>query len=450
MKYNILLPLLLFINCSFAQVLKPSIGISNLPNDSDSICSIPYYLGSFNNSGYQIGDTVPDFTLYDLMGDSVNLAHKLQQKKPVLLISSSYTCPVFRRKIPEINQLLSTYQNDILVYVIYTVEAHPLDTSPYFARINITQANINDSILYYQPQTYGERKAIAQDLVNDSRYNLQTKVLIDGTCNEWWTHFGPAPNNAYLIDTNGIVFSKHPWFDKAPNDMKADIDSILGNGGSGGGGNVNGRFQFYMLGDTLVKGKPGETLYGLARLKNVSQTDGVWIKVVKLQKNYPADWSSSICLDACYPTTIDTVSIFLAAGDSIDYTMYFYTGSNDDTGNILMGFRNESFPSNQFRQRFYALTDQTLNLPRNDLQNEVKIFPNPTNSNITISLESSILNSKSLIFKLYDVFGKKVKTEIINQNQQNISLENLAKGIYFYEIFAGNFRKVTGKIILQN
>jgi len=77
----------------------------------------------------------------------------------------------------------------------------------------------------------------------DSAMTMNAPVFIDGVCDPWLRKFGPAPNNAYLITTQGIVYSKHPWFNKAPLNMTNDINNLFGHGG-GGGGQFNGLFNF--------------------------------------------------------------------------------------------------------------------------------------------------------------------------------------------------------------
>ena len=62
---------------------------------------------------------------------------------------------------------------------------------------------------------------------------IDVPVLIDGPCNEYWTNMAYAPNNAYLINTDGSVYVKHGWFHKAPKDILADIDNLLLNLGTG-------------------------------------------------------------------------------------------------------------------------------------------------------------------------------------------------------------------------
>jgi len=51
----------LFIYQSKAQQLLPSIGLAEVPELEAEICDIPLYLGNFSQSGYNVGEQVPDF-----------------------------------------------------------------------------------------------------------------------------------------------------------------------------------------------------------------------------------------------------------------------------------------------------------------------------------------------------------------------------------------------------
>ena len=147
--------------------LLPSIGIGALPADSDPICPLPFQTPPITSCGRPEGEQAADFTLFDVDGNAFNLESALLQGKPVLVISSSYTCPVFRNKVPVINDVVATYGSQITTIVVYTPEAHPyLDISPYFGAVNTGQENINAGILYEQPETYGERKAVLQELLD--------------------------------------------------------------------------------------------------------------------------------------------------------------------------------------------------------------------------------------------------------------------------------------------
>ena len=139
-------------------------------------------------------------------------------------MTGSYTCPVFRDNIIALNQLITSYSASINFFVVYTVEAHAIiDNSGYADSVWTTQQNINEGILYEQPDTYGDRLAAVNDLTN--AYAINCPVLIDNKCNEFWTTYGEAPNRAYLIDTNGLVQISHGWFHYPS--MVTSIDAFL-------------------------------------------------------------------------------------------------------------------------------------------------------------------------------------------------------------------------------
>ncbi len=216
----------------FSQIiLGPSIGLTAEPADNTPICNIPTYIDpdmTFESPGLQNGDTVPHFKLYKTNGDSVDLLTELQAGKPILLVGGSITCNVFRGKINDINTLATTYVNDIKVFVVYIVEAHPVspDLSPYSGTVWVPAANVTDNCLFNQPTTYGQRKDLAD--TTDARYSIIPDIIVDGACNLWWSTFATAPNSAFLITPTGKLFKKHGWFNRAPMyNMANDIDSLL-------------------------------------------------------------------------------------------------------------------------------------------------------------------------------------------------------------------------------
>ena len=234
MKKSILILFLLPLFVKAQVQLLPSIGIGSLPNDTDSVCTIiPRNQG---NSWIAInaGDTMADFTLYDINGNSITLSSVLNTGKRVLMVAGSYTCPIFRDHMTVLNAVNTQFGNDIACFVVYTVEAHPTGSvMPYSGNINPTNPP------YYQPNTYAERKANLQDMINGVGTGsyvpvpISVPIYIDGPCNEWWNYYN-GPNNAYLIDTSGMLFAYHSWFSNSnpPNgqatNIWCDIDSLLG------------------------------------------------------------------------------------------------------------------------------------------------------------------------------------------------------------------------------
>ena len=149
MKKILFVIISLFVNIAFSQVqLLPSIGLNSEPQDADSVCTI--IPRSQGNPWIPVnaGDTMADFTLWDINGDSVTLSSVLTSGKRVLMVSGSYTCPIFRDHMTDLNAVAAQFSNEIECFVVYTAEAHPTG-SPKPSSGNLNPTNPP----YYQPTT---------------------------------------------------------------------------------------------------------------------------------------------------------------------------------------------------------------------------------------------------------------------------------------------------------
>jgi PKD repeat protein len=71
-------------------------------------------------------------------------------------------------------------------------------------------------------------------------------------------------------------------------------------------------------------------------------------------------------------------------------------------------------------------------------ENKFDVYPNPANNYLVIE---GVLSNKSFInkeFKIVDILGQVVITDIITQNKQTLNISNLRKGIYFILLGDGN------------
>jgi uncharacterized repeat protein (TIGR01451 family) len=104
---------------------------------------------------------------------------------------------------------------------------------------------------------------------------------------------------------------------------------------------------------------------------------------------------------------------------------------------------NPPIITNEFQTEFV----QSLKTTDFDSSNFV-LYPNPTNSNINVSL----LNSSEAInsVEIHDLLGKKIK-EVINSssNDVNIDVSDLSKGVYLVQITTQSDLKITKKLIIQ-
>lgn len=367
----------------FAQPdLLPSIGIGSLPADDDAICTLPFQTPPITSVGRPAGEMAADFNLYDLDGNGFTLNDALALGKPVLMISASYTCPVFRGKVPVINTVVATYGDQITTIIVYTPEAHPdIDTSPYFGAVNTGAQNTSAGILYRQPTTYGERKAVLQDML--ANMQIGASVYLDGPCNEWWNYYGPQPNNAYLINTDGTIYAHHDWFDRSPDDIECDIDNLLGTP-TNCAQTFGGTFALEMISNDTVYGQGGTTLYTHARLFNTGNEDAQ-VMVWKMQESLPAGWSSSLCLDVCYLPDVDTAIVVVPAGGDMHFYYYFYSTPGIAMGYARAGLRNTMIQNNGFSNRYWAFSDGSVGANEVTMAPRSTLAPNPASQRVSIA-----------------------------------------------------------------
>ncbi|NVJ89976.1 MAG: glycosyl hydrolase 53 family protein, partial [Flavobacteriaceae bacterium] len=93
-------------------------------------------------------------------------------------------------------------------------------------------------------------------------------------------------------------------------------------------------------------------------------------------------------------------------------------GAWDDDGSPSVAM--DAFKNNA------TLSTNSTNLP---LEKTFKIYPNPSNSSVTLSAN----HQKTQILKIYDVHGKLQKQVTINSIQKEVDISTLATGVYFFK-----------------
>lgn len=91
-----------------------------------------------------------------------------------------------------------------------------------------------------------------------------------------------------------------------------------------------------------------------------------------------------------------------------------------------------------------ALNNVLLGVNENNISG-INVFPNPVKETIMVSVPENI---SAFRIEFYNSIGQNVLTKNSNNNIQNISLNGLPNGIYFYKIDAAHTIK-TGKLIKQ-
>lgn len=215
-----------------AQVqLGPCINSGQLPGGGDSIQPVVSYIDTtqqFTSGGFQAGQTVDDFILYDQTSVQYQLSQILNSGKPVLLVSGSYSCPAYRYSMDQVlPDIVAIFDTNVVFLIVYQLEAHPVgpDYSPFSDTVFTTNQNYTDGILIPQHRIYADR--INRAVQSEAALGSCCPVLLDGPGNEFWSTFGPSPNNAYLITPDGWVYAKFGWLMNSKYLCIADINQLL-------------------------------------------------------------------------------------------------------------------------------------------------------------------------------------------------------------------------------
>lgn len=136
-----------------------------------------------------------------------------------------------------------------------------------------------------------------------------------------------------------------------------------------------------------------------------------------------------------------------------------YSGSQrkyNSQGEVWMsgyfGYSSGTYPKAHAAWVSQLISDRNLvGIKKNvqDQNTEIKIFPNPINTLVTVEFE--LKSPEYLSFDLYDLAGKKIETLLrdwvkVNQNTFSFNTRDLDKGIYLLKI-SGTTTNITQKVI---
>ncbi|QRM87708.1 T9SS type A sorting domain-containing protein [Lacinutrix sp. WUR7] len=105
---------------------------------------------------------------------------------------------------------------------------------------------------------------------------------------------------------------------------------------------------------------------------------------------------------------------------------------------VLNGQSNCSTISNE------VIASQTLDVNQIDMQNSIRVYPNPTNGVLTIS---NTLNTDFEV-AVYDMNGRALLHENYNQENNHLDLSNFSQGIYLLKI-KSRFGEISKRVIKQ-
>ena len=109
-----------------------------------------------------------------------------------------------------------------------------------------------------------------------------------------------------------------------------------------------------------------------------------------------------------------------------------YTTSTGTTGSVAQGV-----------EQAYEIS--SVGIKETALNISLSIFPNPTSDYLTLKVED--YNKEALSYNLLDEQGKSVLNEQITNQDTQVAMSTLARGIYFINVLQANKKIQTFKII---
>jgi len=94
-------------------------------------------------------------------------------------------------------------------------------------------------------------------------------------------------------------------------------------------------------------------------------------------------------------------------------------------------------------QYVFDIWQNVLSVEEFDVTDTIKMYPNPTKGN-TVTIDCN----ENVFVEVYDVLGKKIKTQKITLNQKKLDVSSLNKGVYLVKLNTSK-GSVTKKLIKQ-
>ena len=213
----ILATLLAGMACTLSMAQYGDFGLAEQPADTAVVDDIIYYGDYMDMSGgYNVGDTVFDFTAYDFDGNPINLYDQLPGERPVVLVSGSVSCIRFRnvfdplvpgQEVWAARTFIYDHQDDFNWIFIYGVEAHPTDGNcP-----SNCPPTINTDTAVVQPAVYSERRWAMHDWENSTEHDMPFTMYADNPDNSIYNNFFQRPFGLLALNCDGTVGIRADW-----------------------------------------------------------------------------------------------------------------------------------------------------------------------------------------------------------------------------------------------
>ena len=106
-------------------------------------------------------------------------------------------------------------------------------------------------------------------------------------------------------------------------------------------------------------------------------------------------------------------------------------------------YAGENFPAGLDHFSYANISRGTVSIAENQIDNSVKMYPNPVNR--TLNIES--VNNINMIY-IYNIYGSIVSKINVNGKHQQIDVSNFRTGTYMIQLYTDN-GVITNRVVIQ-
>lgn len=223
--------------------------------------------------------------------------------------------------------------------------------------------------------------------------------------------------------------------------------------------------SFTFRADTLFQSAAPGTLFMVDGWIINTAPDTLQLDVVRVRNEVPSRWLSSMCLwPRCFAPPVDSVSTFMAPGDTLRFILD--VSSNPDLAGqaiVEIVVKRHDIPTESVSQLFTFSTNPTaIVTDGGQISGTFRLnqnFPNPFNPSTQISFEIAGPGLQPTRLTVFNALGQVVRVLLQKKlspgvyqatwDGRNRRGAEVSSGMYFYELVSGNQRKVGRMILLR-
>jgi len=121
------------------------------------------------------------------------------------------------------------------------------------------------------------------------------------------------------------------------------------------------------------------------------------------------------------------------------------TPATDFTGSLTVAVQVSDGANNSNIFNATVTVTDVSGLDNSLVQQTLKIYPNPANGHIVVSLSKM---TDATIIQVYSTSGKLMMQQLIRSNNERVDIKGLSEGTYIYRLLSGN-NTFSGSLVIK-